>query len=136
MTSITTSNNLNESDSQYILGLPKHLLWGFVAIAIFMAGDGFEMAFLSRHITSLGFTASQASAVISVYGFAVAIAAWSTGVIAEIITPQKAMRIGVFLWVIMHVLFMLFGLGHKNFTLMILFYGVRGLAYPLFYINL
>ena len=31
---------------QYWFGLPKHLLWGFIAIAIFMSGDGFEMAFL------------------------------------------------------------------------------------------
>ncbi len=30
---------------QYWLGLPKHLFWGFYAIAIFMSGDGFEMAF-------------------------------------------------------------------------------------------
>ncbi len=40
---------------QYWLGLPKHLFWGFIAIAIFMSGDGFEMAFLSKHITDLGF---------------------------------------------------------------------------------
>jgi len=40
---------------QYWFGLPKNLLWGFVAIAIFMAGDGFEMAFLSKHITDMGF---------------------------------------------------------------------------------
>ena len=39
---------------QYWLGLPKHLFWGFIAIAIFMSGDGFEMAFLSKHITDLG----------------------------------------------------------------------------------
>ena len=28
------------------LGLPLNLLWGYLAIAIFMTGDGFEMAFL------------------------------------------------------------------------------------------
>lgn len=32
----------------------------------------------------------------------------------------------------MHALFMVFGLGMKSYTLMLLFYGIRGLAYPLF----
>lgn len=26
-------------------GLPLHLLWGYIAIAVFMTGDGFELAF-------------------------------------------------------------------------------------------
>ena len=39
------------------LGLPLNLVWGYIAIALFMTGDGFELAFLSHHITSLGFTA-------------------------------------------------------------------------------
>lgn len=34
---------------QYWLGLPKHLFWGFIAIAIFMSGDGFEMAFIETY---------------------------------------------------------------------------------------
>ena len=45
--------------NEYWFGLPKKLLWGFVAIAIFMAGDGFEMAFLSKHITDMGFSPAQ-----------------------------------------------------------------------------
>jgi len=113
-------------------GLPMNLFWGYIAIAIFMSGDGFEMAFLSKHIIDMGFTPSQSAVVFTVYGLAAALAAWSSGVVAEIITPQKAMRIGFILWVVMHVLFMLFGLGMKNYPLMLLFYGVRGLAYPLF----
>ncbi len=113
-------------------GLPKNLLWGYIAIAIFMSGDGFEMAFLSKHIIDMGFSASQSAVVFTVYGLAAALAAWSSGVVAEIITPQKAMRIGFILWIVMHTLFMLFGLGMKNYPLMLLFYGIRGLAYPLF----
>lgn len=113
-------------------GLPKNLFWGYIAIAIFMSGDGFEMAFLSKHITDMGFTPAQSALVFTVYGLAAALAAWSSGVVAEIITPQKAMRIGFILWLVMHVLFMLFGLGMRNYPLMLLFYGIRGLAYPLF----
>ncbi len=32
------------------LGLPLNLVWGYIAIAIFMTGDGFELAFLSHYI--------------------------------------------------------------------------------------
>lgn len=113
-------------------GLPVSLLWGFVAIAIFMSGDGFEMAFLSKHITDMGFSPAQSALVFTLYGAAAALAAWSSGVVAEIITPQRAMRIGFVLWVVMHVLFMTLGLGMRNYGLMLLFYGIRGLAYPLF----
>ena len=42
------------------------------------------------------------------------------------------MLIGFVLWCIFHVLFMVFGLGHANYALILLFYGLRGLAYPLF----
>jgi len=113
-------------------GLPMNLFWGYIAIALFMSGDGFEMAFLSKHIIDLGFSASESAVVFTVYGLAAALAAWSSGVVAELITPQKAMRIGFVLWVVMHVLFMIFGLGMKSYPLMLLFYGIRGLAYPLF----
>lgn len=122
-----TSNN-----KTYWLGLPNHLLWGFIAIALFMSGDGFEMAFLSKHMVDLGFSSSESATVIAVYGFAAAIAAWASGVVAEIITPQKAMSIGCLLWIVMHVLFLVLGLDFKNYFFMLLFYGIRGLAYPLF----
>lgn len=116
----------------YWFGLPKHLLWGFVAIAIFMSGDGFEMAFLSKHITDMGFTPAESAMVFTLYGLAAGLAAWASGVVAELITPQKAMLIGFVTWVVMHALFMTLGLGMRNYPLMLLFYGIRGLAYPLF----
>ena len=114
------------------LGLPLNLLWGYLAIAIFMTGDGFELAFLSHYIKSLGFTPAQASMAFTLYGLAAALSAWVSGVVAEIITPQKTMLIGFVLWCIFHVLFLVFGLGQSNYALMLLFYGIRGLAYPLF----
>ena len=45
------------------LGLPLNLLWGYIAIAVFMTGDGFELAFLSHYIKELGFSPAQASFV-------------------------------------------------------------------------
>lgn len=67
------------------------LIWGYIAIAIFMAGDGFEAAFLSKYITDIGFFEAQSGFVFAVYGLMVALSAWCSGVVAEIITPQKAM---------------------------------------------
>ena len=114
------------------LGLPLPLFAGYLAIALFMTGDGFELAFLSQYITTLGYSKSEASFVFTVYGLAAALSAWSSGVIAELITVKTAMRIGAILWVIFHVCFLYFGLAEAHYGLIILFYGLRGLAYPLF----
>ena len=113
-------------------GLPLHLLWGYIAIAVFMTGDGFELAFLSHYIKTLGFSPAQASFAFTLYGLAAALSAWISGVVAEIITPQKTMFIGFMLWCVFHVLFLVFGLGDANYSLILLFYGIRGFAYPLF----
>jgi polyol permease family len=114
------------------LGLPLNLLWGYIAIAVFMTGDGFELAFLSHYIKELGFSPAQASFAFTLYGLAAALSAWISGVVAEIITPLKTMMIGFVLWCVFHVLFLVFGLGHANYALILLFYGIRGFAYPLF----
>lgn len=123
---------LQIQETKYWYGMPVHLIWGYIAVAVFMSGDGFEMAFLSKHIVDMGFTPTQSALVFSVYGLAAAFSAWCSGVVAEIITPQRAMKIGFIIWVVMHVFFMYFGLENKNYIAMIVFYGIRGLAYPLF----
>ncbi|ENL3798842.1 cytochrome C biogenesis protein CcdA, partial [Enterobacter hormaechei] len=90
------------------LGLPLSLVWGYIAIAVFMTGDGFELAFLSHYIKALGFTPAEASFAFTLYGLAAALSAWISGVVAEIITPQKTMLIGFVLWCVFHVLFLVF----------------------------
>ncbi|CAI3959591.1 Atg22 family (BtlA) (PUBMED:12583894) [Commensalibacter communis] len=112
--------------------MPSSLVWGYIAIAIFMAGDGFEAAFLSKFITDMGFSEAQSGLVFTIYGLMVAISAWCSGVVAEIITPQKAMFIGFILWSVMHVCFMIFGIGMGSYPLMVICYGIRGFGYPLF----
>lgn len=114
------------------MGLPLNLLWGYIAIALFMTGDGFELAFLSQYIVELGFTQEQSTTAFAVYGFAAALSAWVSGVFAEIITPRKAMIIGFVMWCVFHALFLIFGLGNKSYPMILLFYGIRGFAYPLF----
>ncbi len=54
------------------LGLPLNLLWGYIAIAVFMTGDGFELAFLSHYIKALGFSPAEASFAFTLYGLAAA----------------------------------------------------------------
>lgn len=125
-------NNPTAHDTREWMGMPLKLIWGYIAIALFMTGDGFELAFLSKYIVDLGFTEAQSSNAFAVYGFAAAIAAWVSGVVAEIITPRKAMIIGFVMWAVLHVLLLIFGLGQSNYAMILLFYGLRGLAYPLF----
>lgn len=115
-----------------ILGLPINIIWGYIAIIFFMTGDGFELAFLSHYVTSLGYSSSQSSFIFTVYGLIAALAAWSSGVVAEIFTPQRTMFYGFVGWVIFHIAFLFFGLNLNDYFFMVLFYGLRGMAYPLF----
>ena len=121
-----------ESSRGLLLGMPVCLIWGYVAIALFMTGDGIELAFLSRYIVDLGFTPTQASLLFTVYGLLAALSSWSSGVLAETFGPRRIMLVGVVAWLVFHGLFLTFGLSAQNYPLMVLFYGIRGLAYPLF----
>ena len=58
-------NSLSTNSSKQFLGLPLTLIWGYIAVAVFMTGDGIEQAFLSKYIVSIGFEAHQASAVLT-----------------------------------------------------------------------
>ncbi|KKI89275.1 MFS transporter [Bacillus sp. SA1-12] len=124
--------SVSSSQSKQIFGLPIALIWGYVAIAFFMTGDGIEQAFLSKYIVDLGFSTQQASLVFTVYGLTVAIAAWLSGVTAEIIGPRRIMIWGFVLWIIFHIGFITLGLEQKSYAMMITMYGIRGIAYPMF----
>jgi polyol permease family len=124
--------DLSSSQSKQIFGLPVALIWGYIAIAFFMTGDGIEQAFLSKYIVDLGFTNQQASMVFTVYGLTVAIAAWLSGVLAEIMGPRRIMIWGFILWILFHIGFIMLGLEQKSFSMIITMYGIRGIAYPMF----
>ncbi|MCS2147596.1 MFS transporter [Scandinavium manionii] len=113
--------------------MPIKLFWGYIAIAIFMTGDGVELAFLSKYIIDIGFTVSQSAMIFTVYAVTAAIASWLSGGISEIYGPRKIMALGVVWWVVFHILFIHFGLAAKNYPLILLFYALRGFAYPLFF---
>jgi polyol permease family len=118
---------------RHFLGMPLALLGGYIAIVFCMTGDGIEQAFLSKYVVNLGFTAGDSALLFTVYGATAALASWLSGVLADVYQPRRIMLIGVAWWLIFHVLFLWLGLGHLNFPLMLLFYGIRGVAYPLFF---
>jgi len=118
---------------RYILGMPLALLGGYIAIILSMTGDGIEQAFLSKYLVGTGYTAEQASLVFTVYGATAALSSWLSGVVAEIFSPRRVMLFGLCFWMLFHALFLSFGLGAHSFALTLLFYGIRGVAYPLFF---
>lgn len=128
---IKMANEIEKRERQS-LGLPMVLIWGYIAVAIFMTGDGMEQAFLSKYIMSLGFDNSEAGNVLTVYGLVVAIASWLSGVMAEIFSPRRVMTFAFIIWMIFHVGFLVFGLEQQNYAMMMIMYGIRGLAYPMF----
>jgi polyol permease family len=118
---------------RHFLGMPLALLGGYIAIVFCMTGDGIEQAFLSKYVVNLGFSAGDSALLFTVYGATAALASWLSGVLADVFTPRRIMLVGVAWWLVFHVLFLWLGLGHLNLPLMLLFYGIRGIAYPLFF---
>ncbi|CNI79589.1 MFS transporter [Yersinia mollaretii] len=114
------------------IGLPKKILLGYIGVLIFMAGEGLEQSWLSDFIIRRGLTVEESGLMFSVYGFAVAIAAWLSGVLAEMFTAKKVMAAGVVIFLIGSVLFLSLGLPSNNLSIMIPTYALRGLGYPLF----
>lgn len=122
-----------EKNRKLWMGIPTVVFLGIIAIFIFMTGDGIEQAFLSKYIVDIGFSKSQASLVFAVYGVMVVVGSWLAAVLSDVYGPRKVMTSGVVLWIVFHVLFLTFGLQVENYNMMLLMYGIRGIAYPLFF---
>lgn len=114
------------------IGLPKKILLGYLGVLIFMAGEGLEQSWLSDFIIRRGLSVEESGIMFSVYGFAVAIAAWLSGVLAEMFTAKKVMAAGVVIFLVGSVLFLSVGLPSNNLAIMVPTYALRGLGYPLF----
>lgn len=114
------------------IGLPSHLIWGYVGVLIFMIGDGLELAWLSPYLVEQGLTVKQTAFLTTMYGVAIAISAWFSGVLVESIGPRKTMTIGVVAYLIGQTLFVGLAIPNFNFELMVPTYAIRGLGYPLF----
>lgn len=114
------------------IGLPSHLAWGYFGVLIFMMGDGLELAWLSPYLVDQGLAVKQTAFLTTMYGVAIALSAWLSGVMVESIGPRKTMLIGVVAYLIGQSLFVGFAIPTLNYELMIPTYAIRGLGYPLF----
>lgn len=115
-----------------MLGLPRPLLLGYVAVALFMTGDGFELTFLAKYLVDLGHSPVDSALVFTVYGFVAAMSAWCSGVVAELFGARKVMITGGVLWLVLQVVFLTVAVGSGSLPLILLVYGARAAAYPLF----
>jgi polyol permease family len=113
--------------------MPVALVWGYIAMAIFMTGDGIELAYLSHYLFNSGYAEQQVSLVFTLYALAAAISSWLSGGISEIYGARKIMLIGAVWWIALHAVFVTFGIGANNYPLILISYSLRGFAYPLFF---
>jgi polyol permease family len=115
------------------LGISPPLVWGYVGLLLFMIGDGVESGYLSAYLIDEGIADKSSAAIIfTVYGITVAIAAWLSGALSDLWGPRQAMAVGLTIWVVFEVGFLLLGLAPRNFWAILILYGLRGFGYPLF----
>ncbi|MBH2773349.1 MFS transporter [Serratia marcescens] len=114
------------------IGLSPKLLLGYAGVLVFMMGEGLEQGWLSPYLIGKGLSIQESALLFSVYGFAAAIAAWFSGVLAEIFTARRVMLAGLLLFLFGSMCFLTFGLPSNNLAIMVPTYALRGLGYPLF----
>lgn len=114
------------------IGIPRPLIWGFIGLLVLMIGDGIELGYLAPYLEGKGIDGSKVALLFTVYGVAVAIASWMSGALSNIYGARRIMWIGIAIWAIFQVAFLLLGLSTLNYTVMLITYGLRGFGYPLF----
>ncbi len=114
------------------IGLPSVLAWGFAGLLLFMMGDGVESGYLAPYLVDRGLSQAAVATVFTVYGAAAAVAGWLSGALSDVWGPRRVVALGFGLWVAFELLFLLVGLKHASFGTVLVTYGLRGVAYPLF----
>ncbi len=80
------------------IGLPKHLIWGYLGVLVFMMGDGIEQGWLSPYLIERGLSIQESALLFTTYGITIAISAWFSGVLAEAYGVRKVMAMGFILY--------------------------------------
>ena len=114
------------------LGIYPPLAWGFPAVLLLMCACGVESGFLSAYLASKGISASALALVFTAYGVTAAFASWLSGALSDLWGSKRVMFIGLAVWLVFHVAFLLLGVAPGNYPLLLLFYAIRGFGYPLF----
>jgi polyol permease family len=105
---------------------------GYLGLLLFMIGDGVEAGFLSPMLRDMHFSASQVAVVFTAYGITAAIASWLSGALSDIFGPKKVMGAGLLIWLVFELPFLLGGIHHANYPVIVASYALRGFGYPLF----
>ena len=114
------------------IGMHPQLAIGYLGLLLFMIGDGVESGFLSPYLLDLKFSQNKIALVFTLYGVAAALASWLSGVLSDLVGPKKVMWCGLLIWLVLEIPFLILGLGHHNYPIILLCYTIRGLGYPLF----
>lgn len=114
------------------LGIPQPLFFGFVGLLLFMVGDGVEAGYLDTYMLHHGHTQGDVNLMFTTYGVTVMLSAWVAGPLSDLFGPRRTMWAGLLMWAALEVGFLTFGLGPNSFAMTLLFYTLRGFAYPLF----
>jgi len=100
---------------------------------IFMIGDGVETNILAPYLTGdHGFSIPLAGTLVTIYGVAVAIAAFLSASLSDLWGPRKVMMIGAAIWIVFELLFLGVALNTSSMPLIFIAYGLRGFGYPFF----
>nr|WP_238589767.1 RbtT/DalT/CsbX family MFS transporter [Pseudonocardia sp. AL041005-10] len=114
------------------IGIPHSLRWGFLGVLVFMTGNGTESNFISPHIEAvLGSPEATVATIITGYSLAVLVASYLSGALADLWGPRRVMTLGVAVWVVFEVLFLL-SLQIGSLPLVAATYFLRGFGFPLF----
>lgn len=114
------------------VGIPPHLATGYLALALFMIGDGVEQGYLSAFLTDQGFAAHHIAAMFTLYGITAGISAWMAAALSDVFGARRLMAAGAAIWVVFHILFVTLGVRDDSGVMLLVTYGLRGFGYPLF----
>jgi polyol permease family len=114
------------------IGLPKQLLWGFIALFFFITGATLEQGWLSGYLVDQGVNRVQVSLIFTIYGVMVAFAAWITGVCTKRFGINRIMMSGIILYFLASVPLIFLAIPTKNVFFIMITYSLRGASYPLF----
>ncbi len=114
------------------LGIYPPLALGFVAVLLLMSACGVESGFLSAYLAGKGFSASAVALVFTAYGITATFASWLSGALSDLWGPKRVMLIGLAIWLFFHVAFLALGVAPGSYSLILVFYALRGFGFPLF----
>ncbi|MDO5662313.1 MAG: RbtT/DalT/CsbX family MFS transporter [Brachybacterium sp.] len=117
------------------LGIPHPLRWGFLAVLIFMTGNGVETNFVSPHIAEAfgggDDRINLAATIITLYSLSALIGSYLAGALSDLWGPRRVMLLGFLVWVVFQAAFVL-SLATDSVTLVTISYTLRGFGFPLF----